>query len=178
VNGCVNTDSITVVVNPLPVLAISSATDTLCSTDAATVLSGSPSGGTWSGPGVMGSMMDPTMANIGVNMATYTYTDGLTGCSATDSLSIYVDVCTGIAQTQSSSVSLFPNPNNGTCTLVWSGSGNAVIEVYDALGQIVESRSVNSGSSEVFGFETAGVYTLAVISADGNRTTQRVIVTR
>ncbi|HTF06531.1 MAG TPA: T9SS type A sorting domain-containing protein, partial [Bacteroidia bacterium] len=175
VNGCVNTDSITVVVNAAPVLTISSATDTLCSTDAATVLSASPSGGTWSGPGVMGSMMDPTMANIGANTVTYAYTDGL-GCSATDSLSIYVDVCTGIAQAQGSALSLFPNPNNGTFTVNWNGATSATIEVFDALGQLVDVRTIAAGTRTEIALETSGIYSVVISTGDGERIVTRVIV--
>ncbi len=44
-------------------------------------LTGTPAGGTWSGTGVTGSnIFNPIVANVGVNVITYDYTDAATGC--------------------------------------------------------------------------------------------------
>ncbi len=173
-NGCENTDSVTVIVNLNPVISISSANDTACNTDAPIALTGTPAGGAWSGPGVTGSTLDPTLANLGVNTATYAYTDSA-GCSASDSLSIFVDVCLGsLFPVSGSEFSVYPNPNNGTFTFY--GNEAVEIELYDALGQLVEKRKVIGSTQEIFTIETSGLYTLTVIASDGTREVQRVIV--
>ncbi|MCE7926669.1 MAG: HYR domain-containing protein [Haliscomenobacteraceae bacterium CHB4] len=44
---------------------------------------GTPAGGTFSGPGVSGSIFNPTVAGLGTHVITYTYTDG-NGCTNSD----------------------------------------------------------------------------------------------
>ncbi len=134
-NGCTNTDTTTVTVNQLPVITISSANDTACNTDGLIALTGTPAGGTWSGPGVVGSDLDPTLANIGANSVVYIYTDTF-GCSAADSLMITVDVCLGVENEVAGSIHLFPNPNNGSFTIS-SESVIGTFEITDAMGRVV-----------------------------------------
>ncbi len=52
-------------------------------------LSGSPAGGTFSGPGVIFNAFNPSIAGTGFHTITYTYNDG-NGCSGTSSQSILV----------------------------------------------------------------------------------------
>lgn len=159
VNGCVNTDSVTVVVNALPVLNISSAADTLCNTDSPTMLSATPAGGTWSGPGVAAVTFDPAQANLGMNTVVYSYTDGSTGCSAMDSLSLYVDVCTGLSSAANTTFTLFPNPNNGTFTVTSSGE-NVLFEIVNVNGEVVKTFRSNTTVQTVELNLAAGMYVL------------------
>lgn len=78
-NGCSNSATTDITVNPLPTVSIASVSD-LCENDAIVSLAGSPSGGTFSGPGVTGTSFDPSMAGAGSHTITYDYTDG-NGCS-------------------------------------------------------------------------------------------------
>lgn len=80
-NGCSNSATTDITVNPLPTPSINSVSD-LCETDAAITLVGTPSGGSFSGPGVSGSSFDPSMAGIGSHTISYNYTDG-NGCTGT-----------------------------------------------------------------------------------------------
>jgi len=50
---------------------------------------GNPSGGNYSGPGVIGTNFNAGAAGIGTHTITYAYTDGL-GCSATATATIDV----------------------------------------------------------------------------------------
>lgn len=156
-NGCMNTDTVSVTVNQLPVVSVSSANDTACNTDGLIALTGTPSGGTWSGPGVVGSDLDPALANIGANSVVYNYTDGF-GCAAADSLTINVDVCLGMQTQLASNIQLFPNPNSGTFTLT-SDEMIGQYEICDATGRVVYAdRSQNK--MEVIQIESlsAGIY--------------------
>lgn len=158
VNGCVNTDSVTVVVNALPVLSISSSVDTLCNTDSPAMLSATPAGGTWSGPGVAAVTFDPAQANLGMNTVVYSYTDA-NGCSAMDSLSLLVDVCTGLSSMTSNSFTLFPNPNNGTFTVTSSGE-NVLFEIVNINGEVVKTFRSNTTVQTVELNLAAGIYVL------------------
>lgn len=56
--------------------------DTLCSNDSTsfTLTGGNPSGGTYSGTGVVNDVFDPTLAGLGTHSITYSYTDP-NGCN-------------------------------------------------------------------------------------------------
>jgi hypothetical protein len=56
-----------------------------CVLSADDTLHGSPSGGTFSGPGMTDSIFSPSAAGTGTHTITYTYTDAGTGCTTHDS---------------------------------------------------------------------------------------------
>ncbi|MCW3083236.1 MAG: hypothetical protein JWP12_602 [Bacteroidetes bacterium] len=152
-NGCSNTDSITVTVNPLPMVDVSFAPGTQCVYNAAITLSGeSPAGGTWSGNGVSGTSFDPATAGVGTSAITYTYTDA-NGCSAMDTTSINVDVCTGIAATGANGVELnaYPNPASGLITvsiLNVNAAEKIQLQITDMLGNEVYGQQIASAGTE------------------------------
>lgn len=77
--GCSNADTLTAFVNPIPVLNVGDDT-TVCNNGAPITLRGLPTGGTWSGPGINGSLFLASQANLNQNSLVYNYTD-LNGCS-------------------------------------------------------------------------------------------------
>ena len=84
-NGCVqniHSDTNTITVNNLPVVAISTLNDVCESTSAFTLTGGSPANGTYSGLGVntSASTFDASVAGSGNHNVTYTYTDA-NGCT-------------------------------------------------------------------------------------------------
>lgn len=91
VNGtCSDAASVTVMFNALPNVSYSGLAATYCVDQTAPVqLTGSPSGGAFSGVGVSGSLFVPSIAGVGTHAVTYTYTD-VNGC--TDSETQSVDV--------------------------------------------------------------------------------------
>lgn len=78
-NACVNIDTQIVVVNPLPVVSFTGLASAYCVDATPVTLSGTPSGGVFSGPGTSGNSFDPAVAGVGTHTVTYTYTDG-NGC--------------------------------------------------------------------------------------------------
>jgi trimeric autotransporter adhesin len=89
VGGCTATASTSVTVNPLPNVTFAPLA-TVCITDPAFALTGgSPSGGTYSGPGVSAGMFNPANAGAGTHTITYTYTNA-NNCtnSATSSITV------------------------------------------------------------------------------------------
>lgn len=118
ISGCGATDSVTLNINPLPVVSFELADDTVCVDDGAFAINGSPSGGTFSGStGIIGNTFSPTAAGVGTHYITYTYTDG-NGCVATSTDTIWVNACVGFNELNlSGDVNVFPNPNDGAFTL-------------------------------------------------------------
>jgi hypothetical protein len=123
-NGCSAADTTSIVVNPLPVVNTGTY-GPVCITASPISLSGTPSGGTWSGAGVTGSTFNVQTAGVGTHPVIYNYTDA-NGCSAADTTSIVVNplpiVNTGTygpVCITASPISLSGTPSGGT----WSGTG-------------------------------------------------------
>jgi hypothetical protein len=86
-----DTCSYPVTVNPLPNVNTGSY-GPVCIDSSTVSLSGTPSGGTWSGTGVTGSTFNVQTAGVGSHQLIYNYTDA-NDCSAADTTSITVNVC-------------------------------------------------------------------------------------
>lgn len=120
-NGCSGTDTIAVTVNQFPVISLSTANDSLCPANPPVTINVSPAGGTLAGPGITGTQFDAFAAGSGMHTITYVYTDSITGCSADDSLMMFVFPIVNISATASDNsvcttdavVTLSGNPNGG-----------------------------------------------------------------
>jgi hypothetical protein len=140
-NGCSNTATVTLTVNPLPVVTLSLSPDTVCLNWSPYPLTGgSPPGGTYTGPGVNAGIFDPNAAGMGMHSIVYTYTDG-NNCTASDTGTIYVDLCTGIEIPEQDAVSVFPNPVN---------ENNLVITFHPAVPSVKEIALINPVGQIVF----------------------------
>lgn len=178
VTACASSDSVNVVYNLSPTLALSIVNDTVCAIDPAFTLTGSPAGGSLSGPGITGNTFDPATAGVGTHVITYTYTDSV-GCSGTATDSIMVDICTKTTTIDAlSEVTIYPNPNNGTFTLQVNSSAAADVMIYDAQGKLVYTQKVQPHVATPMNIESSGMYMVTVITSDGQRTSQRVMVTK
>jgi len=178
-NGCTATVGSTLN-DPAPVVVtFTLPIDTLCSTDGLLTLSGeSPSGGTFSGTAVSSGMFDPAAAGMGVHVISYTYTDGV-GCSGSSSDSIYVDICLGADPVSTASgVSVYPNPNDGSFNVQLNGSATGTLMIFDVQGKTVLEQIIQEGKLNTVVLSESGVYMMVVTTADGNRSTQRIVVTR
>lgn len=72
----------------LQVIPTITALGPFCATEPCVTLTGTPAGGTFSGPGVTGNQFCPNQANIGSNTITYTVTQG--GCTFSTTTSVNV----------------------------------------------------------------------------------------
>ena len=87
-NGCTASASTTITVKNKPVVN-AGCYGPVCLNSSPVFLSGTPTGGTWSGSGVSGRSFDPIEAGVGVHILTYTYqVPG--GCSITTTATIEV----------------------------------------------------------------------------------------
>ncbi|MDD3878239.1 MAG: gliding motility-associated C-terminal domain-containing protein [Bacteroidales bacterium] len=81
-NGCINSQNQSVHVSELPAITIIGLEPSYCIDDPIDILSGFPSGGTFSGPGIFGNTFNPVSAGVGIKNIVYTFTNGY-GCTNT-----------------------------------------------------------------------------------------------
>lgn len=180
-NGCIGRDTAVIVINPIPTVTASSAIAMPCLDDDSVALSGTPVGGTWSGPGTFGMMFSPSNAGIGVHTVTYSYTDG-NGCSDTAQVNINVDACLGIQDgNNAGAFTLYPNPNNGEFVLYSTvDAAELNITITDVQGRVIysgTSNNVHQGTviPVTLGDAANGVYILQV-NWNSGQATQRVLI--
>lgn len=128
VANCSLSGSITVNVNPIPVVAISGIPNALCINASTVAVLTSPGGGTLTGQGLLGTTFSPTMAGVGTKTISYSYTDA-NNCSASTITTLVVNALPVIGFTASASelcvnspsINFNANPAGGT----YSGPGVA-----------------------------------------------------
>ncbi|MES2567320.1 MAG: M43 family zinc metalloprotease [Bacteroidota bacterium] len=166
--GCTTSASqtATVNVNSSPTVTLAAISGPLCTNNAAITLSGSPSGGNYNGTGVNGSTFDPAVSGAGTFTITYNYTDSK-GCSATNSKTVNVSLCTGVEEVSNSSVSVYPNPASDLIQVTMSASlvNHAIVEMYDAVGKLIINEKVtNTNTTLPISGLANGMYTIRVVS--------------
>ena len=180
-NGCMDTTTIMLTVNSLPSVTGNASSVVVCIDDASVTLTGAPTGGAWSGPGVMGSNFNPATAGLGLQTASYSYT-GPNGCVGSASVSVQVDACIGFVEnTLENGVSVYPNPNNGSFTLsVNANVGDLTIKITDMQGRVVYTsveNNVNAGFVKQISLDTqsSGMYLMHIIT-NGEQQTKKISV--
>ncbi len=145
--GIVATDTISLVVNALPVVSYTGLAADYCVNGTASTLVATPTGGTFTGSGMIGNDFNPATAGLGVFDILYTYTDA-NNCtnSFSDTTTVNpapvvaassdVTICEGTSTTLSVSVAA------STTELFFSeyiegSSNNKGFEIYNGTGQTV-----------------------------------------
>jgi hypothetical protein len=174
--GCHNTDSISITVNPLPVVKAHSDT-TICLTHDVILTGSGAASYLWSGGVTNGVAFIPTITR------TY-YVTGTDGhaCTAVDSAKVSVSVCRGIATlTDDAAISVYPNPGHGHMTLTIStDSRDLKLCMTDIQGRTIYSAAyaqVSAGSliQMDIAHSTAGIYILH-ITAEGLQQSRRIVI--
>lgn len=132
-NGCGNTNMQQVIINSLPPVSFTGLSYNYCVTESPANIAGTPSGGIFSGSGIVGNSFNPSTANIGSNTVTYNYTDTI-GCSNA------AFQTTDVAQIPMASVSGDSTICSGeTDTIVASGVGSFLWSTGDTSAIITPS---------------------------------------
>lgn len=154
-NGCTGTSTSQTTVNALPTVAFTGLDTFYCNNAAATTLTGSPAGGTFSGPGVTGNSFDPVAAGNGSHSITYTFTDN-NGCTNQSISSTNVDVCIGREDQALSQLILYPSPSSGTFYLQLPRDlpfHSVQVRVWDTRGKQVFQHDAGAQAGEKLQFD-------------------------
>ncbi len=132
-NGCAETDSITITVNPQPVVAAAASPAVICDGDTTVLSASGATGYSWalaSAPGTPVST-DSTLAVSPSSTTTYILTGAYaTGCENTDSITITVNLLPAVQISANDTIcdgDTLLLTANGASTYSWSVSGGGII---------------------------------------------------
>ncbi len=170
---CSASDTINVVINPLPVVALSLPYDTICIVDGIRTLSGgTPANGSFSGTGVTGSDFDPSLAGSGYHVILYTYVNPSTSCANGAADSIYVDGCSAIKEIGNKGlVNVYPNPLSGEITIDLSKiNENCKVELFNLESRLLDTWELKGASAYPanLGQYANGMYFLKISTTNSN----------
>jgi PKD repeat protein len=164
-NNCSATSiPMTIVVNSLPTVSISTIPQ-MCISDNTFILSqGSPSGGIYSGNGVTNNEFNPQNVTVGLQTITYTFTDN-NGCSNSANTTFMVDDCGSISNKINDEISIYPNPTKDFIYI--KGKNLVEIRLIDQTGKMLQKQMVNSELSQInVSSFSNGIYHLEIIGKD------------
>lgn len=142
--GCENSDTATYsIVNAITVL-FSGISTFYCPSDSPDIMTGIPSGGSFSGPGVVGNSFSPSIAASGIHTIVYSY-DNLNGCVSYDSVEVIVDVLPNVNILPVSSICI---GDSITLTVV-SDAGTCVWNTLDTTHSITVNPNITTNYSVV-----------------------------
>ncbi|MDZ4665131.1 MAG: GEVED domain-containing protein [Bacteroidota bacterium] len=159
------TGAVSIGVNALPTVSMTAnGISTICATNGSIALTGSPTGGVFSGPAVTGALL--SIVNPGTFVPVYSYTNPTSGCSNTATTQVIVLVCGGTGVTSqivASGFNLYPNPNTGGFMIETGNRSVKNINIVDVTGRNVYSNVTDESNILVNIKELAnGIYYVKV----------------
>lgn len=165
---------VTVVVNSLPVVSYTANPNLICiSSSVVQLTGGTPSGGVYTGNGVLfgggNYYFASNIVGFGTHPVVYTYTDN-NGCVNSDTSYITVYDCVGINELSAENISVFPNPANNELNIQFGHMvSNTKIEILSYNGQLVYSTFANNTNAVQLDLSkfNNGLYLLRLSSDNG-----------
>jgi hypothetical protein len=136
-------------------------------------------GGTFSGPGLLGTTFFPGNAGVGTHEIVYAVNDA--GCLLTDTQTVVVDQCAGIQEPWTASLQVVPNPSNGIFNIsVYSFSARQIeINIADIAGRLISKRSTGLvQGNNVVQFDlnvNSGIYLMQISDGSQKQITKLVV---
>jgi len=168
VNGCSDTASNKITVNPVPAVSFSGLSIEYCSTANPVILEGSPPGGTFTGNGINGSVFNPSEAGIGQIAIKYIYTN-LQNCSDSSVQMTTVNVCNGMDEWNRKIPSIYPSGKKIIIENLSNENQNMEFLVLNLLGQEIVTgnfQPASAGRQEI-DIDNGGIYLVKLTSVRG-----------
>lgn len=175
--GCTNSDTVSVTVNPLPVITFQAIPTLICIYDTLDIaLVATPAGGVFSGTGVSGSSFSPNSVPL-ESVVTISYASTLGTCTATASQNIFVSNCLSLGENEQTEIMVYPNPTTGDLTISAENLNDFnTIEMKDQLGRTVGSWKIDNVTMKVDVSKLAAGNYSVVVKGDKSNIVQRVVV--
>lgn len=175
-NGCMTSDSIDVTESS-PSTSITGQVDTLCNYNSVTLNAGAGfTTYTWStGGSAVSETIDGSSLSLGSNDVSVIVTDSY-GCSAGDTITLFVDECLGISELSGLSVAIYPNPSEGVFNFEIDGFNESVqLVVTDVAGNVIMNNILNSGLGSIDLSNAANGIYFVTLQLGNDKSTIRVI---
>ncbi len=173
-NGCTASDTTVIQVDALPSVVFTTPSTT-CDNGVPVSLTATPSGGTFTGTGVVGTTFNPAAAGVGSHDVVYTVTVG--ACTTSKTNSIAVDSCLSVINADMIQVELFPIPAENELTIkvntdvtaqVVSIDGKLLMAPFKVANQVNYTLNTQSFAR--------GMYLLKLTTDNGFEKVQRIIL--
>ena len=168
-NACVGRSFITLTVNPLPTVSVTSSASLTCINTTATLTASGAASYSWSG--ATSSTVNPLVFNSGTTPGLKqfnVYGISPAGCKSTNVVrTLSVSICNGLndeGNSFSSEIMVFPNPFEDCLTLK---NFNGWIEIYNELGQLLVKQELKSSEIIKTSAMLPGIYTLKTTTYSG-----------
>ncbi len=172
-DGCDNSDSVSIFVRPLPTVTANASSIEICENVNSVNLIGTPVGstGVWSGQSVTGTNFNPDDAGPGTFTARYEYTNPSTGCRNWDTVNIMVQQMPEISLSSATEACEgIPFPLQSTVSnaqgIIWTTSGDGRFDNEQTGGN--SSNNVNSIYYPGANDRASGLFTITGTTT-GNR---------
>lgn len=171
--GCSASATDLLVINPIPAIMFWSIIGTIRTDTPAFTLTPnvSPTGGTFTGPGIVGNLFNPALAGSGMHMITYTYVHPITGCSASQIQYIPVVGALGVAEVSAAvnRINIFPNPTTHELNLKGIDTKELKqICIMSVLGKTLFTTTTLMETMHIdVSFYPSGTYLIHFINTDG-----------
>ena len=162
INGCTNTDEVTVDVNALPVVSLGNDVTVCQSQTPVTLNAGTHTAYNWSTGATTSSIQVFASGTFSVTVK------NAAGCSATDAVQVTVENCLGVDEL-TNAIGVYPNPVTDQLTIETDGLLLQAVYVYDMQGRIQKEMKAHSTTSLKINLSElpAGIYQIKMITEKG-----------
>lgn len=169
--GCSKTAAVTVSVNALPVVTVSSSSTLSCLGESVTITSGGASTYSWDNGANTASILVSPAVNT-----TYTVTGtDVNSCVNTATITQNVSDCTGLSKYQSAfvNVGVYPNPTGGEFTLALTGETS--VKILNGIGQVIYVNQLQGGNNLItLNDQPKGIYFVQLTQHNQTKTVKVV----
>lgn len=160
--SCPSSASVNLIVNPLPTITAVASKTSVCRGQSFTITASGASSYSWNTGATSSSLVTSSTLVANVNY-TVSGTDAY-GCSNATVITIKVNSCIGIEETQNSGFSLFPNPNSGIFQFKSDQKNNYTLRIHNSIGQVIFMSVVSSDARIDMRSYKSGLYYIEVLN--------------
>ena len=173
-NGCSASLAYSLVVNPNPVITLTSTRNfSMCSGETISITASGGSTYSWQPVNQTGNTL--TLSPTGTNFYTVVTTDN-NNCTSLKQFVITVNRCTGLEESVQGLTQIYPNPSSGLFNIRFARTGQKEVLVFNAAGQLIKelTTDVTDETFELNEF-AKGIYHVVVKQLDQTETFKVIV---